>query len=172
LETTSGTTRVAFLCRDAGAISEPILSRTTLVGVDSPDATEIVYELLRRTESKVERAALEGVAARSHGNLRTALLEALVLRHCSSKQQQEQQEQQKAALADLLASRPKDKGLDWIPWAIRAVQTCKEEGYDLRDLLREGWPKHPVVGQVCTAWSRLGGTSPRALFYASIAKLG
>jgi DNA polymerase III delta prime subunit len=170
LETTAGSTRVAFLCRDAGAISEPILSRTTLIGVDAPDDTEVVYELLRRTEFKVDKKILEEVAARSYGNMRTALLEAFAARYCGHTSTSS------SAIAELLSDRPpleenKDDSDAWIAWALRAVRTCRDEGYDLRDVLRKGWPKHPVVSQVCASWSRLGGTSPRALFYASIAKL-
>jgi DNA polymerase III delta prime subunit len=170
LETTAGSTRVAFLCRDAGAISEPLLSRTTLVSVDSPDDTEVVYELLRRTEFKVDRKQIEEVASRSYGNLRGALTEALAARHCGHAFV--------SGIAELLSSRPpvekdtdKDKDSAWAAWALRTVRTCKDEGYDLRDVLRGGWPRHPVVAQACAAWSRLGGTSPRALFFASIAKL-
>ena len=170
LETTAGSTRVAFLCRDAGAISEPLLSRTTLVSVDSPDDTEVVYELLRRTEFKVDRKQLEEVASRSYGNLRAALLEALAARHCGYTSTSS------VGIAELLSGRPpKDKDKDndtaWATWALRTVRTCRDEGYDLRDVLRGGWPRHPVVAQACAAWSRLGGTSPRALFFASIAKL-
>lgn len=169
LETTAGATRVAFLCRDAGAISEPLLSRTTLVSVDSPDDTEVVYELLRRTEFKVDRKQIEEVASRSYGNLRSALTEALAARHCGYKSAS-------SGIAELLSDRPpvekdKDKDSAWAAWALRTVRTCKDEGYDLRDVLRGGWPRHPVVAQACAAWSRLGGTSPRALFFASIAKL-
>jgi len=172
LETTAGSTRVAFLCRDAGAISEPLLSRTTLVSVDSPDNTEVVYELLRRTEFKVDKKHIEEVASRSYGNLRAALLEALAARHCGYTSSTSSQ------LAELLSARPstaKQEGDDdsdaWSMWTIKAVRTCRDEGYDLRDVLRSGWPRHPVVAQACAAWSRLGGTSPRALFFASIAKL-
>lgn len=166
LETTAGATRVAFLCRDAGAISEPLLSRTTLVSVDSPDDTEVVYELLRRTEFKVDRKQLEEVASRSYGNLRAALLEALAARHCGCKSTSSSE------IAELVSGRPRtDDEAAWAAWALRAVRMCKDEGYDLRDVLRSGWPRHPVVAQACAAWSRLGGTSPRALFFASIAKL-
>jgi replication factor C small subunit len=167
LETTAGATRVAFLCRDAGAISEPLLSRTTLVSVDSPDDTEVVYELLRRTEFKVDRTQLEEVAARSYGNMRAALLEALAARHCGYASTS-------SVITELLSSRPPEDDSTpdaWSKWTLQAVRTCKDEGYDLRDVLRGGWPRHPVVAQACAAWSRLGGTSPRALFFASIARL-
>ena len=167
LETTAGSTRVAFLCRDAGAISEPLLSRTTLVSVDSPDETELVYEILRRTEFKVEKKVAEEIVSRSYGNLRSALLEALVLRHCGHSVAS-------SVIADLLAARPsgsKTSTADWIVWCSNAVRTCRDEGYDLRDVLRRGWPKHPVVSQACATWSRLGGTSPRALFFDSVARL-
>ena len=183
LETTAGSTRVAFLCRDAGAISEPLLSRTTLVSVDAPDDTEAVYELLRRTEHKVDKKALEEVALRSYGNLRAALLEALAMRHCGHTCVSS------SVLSDLLKERPKERPKErleerpkerqsstsdasaWIAWTVKAVTLCKDEGYDLRDVLRAGWPKHPVVSQACATWSRLGGTSTRALFFACVAKL-
>ena len=168
LETTAGSTRVVFLCRDAGAISEPLLSRTTLVSVDAPDDTEILYELLRRTQFKVDRKALEEVTGRSYGNMRAALNEALAMRHCGYNPAS-------SVLSELLAARPKstdsEKSVDWILWSLHVVKKCRDEGYDLRDVLRSGWPKHPAVSQACATWSRLGGTSPRALFFTCIAKL-
>jgi len=169
LETTAGSTRVAFLCRDAGAISEPLLSRTTLISVDAPDETEVIYELLRRTEYAVEKRIVEEVAAQAYGNLRAALTEALATRHCGHTRST-------SVLTDLLSTRPSatDSAADsaaWSAWTIDAVTRCKDEGYDLRDLLRMGWPKHPVVSQTCAAWSRLGGISTRAMVFAAIATL-
>ena len=167
LETTAGTTRVAFLCRDAGAISEPILSRTTLVTVDSPEDTEIAYELMRRTEYKIEKTSVDGIVTRCYGNMRSALTEALAARHCSIATDD-------TVIPALLASRPGSTGvagIEWVSWAIQALLTCKNEGIDLRDVLRRGWPKHPAVSQTCATWSRLGGTSPRSLFFACISKL-
>ena len=165
LETTAGSTRVAFLCRDAGAISEPLLSRTTLVSVDAPDDTELVYEVLRRTEFKVEKKAVEEIVSRSYGNLRAALLEALALRHCGHSVAS-------SVSADLLAARPTtNESAEWLMWCSKAVRACRDEGHDLRDVLRRGWPKHPIVSQACAVWSRLGGTSPRALFFDSVARL-
>jgi len=167
LETTAGTTRVAFLCRDAGAISEPILSRTTLVTVDSPEDTEIAYEIMRRTEYKIEKTSVEGIVRRCYGNVRSALTEALAARHCSIVTDD-------TVIPALLASRPGSTGaagIEWVSWAVQALLTCKNEGIDLRDVLRRGWPKHPAVSQTCATWSRLGGTSPRSLFFACISKL-
>jgi hypothetical protein len=167
LETTAGTTRVAFLCRDVGAISEPILSRTTLHIAHNPDSTELVYELMRRTHYALEKSVVEGIAARAYGNMRTALTEALALLHCGK-----QFPVSEGGIPALLASRPApEDAKGWIAWATRASIFCREEGYDLRDILRRGWPNHPAVSHACSMWSRLGGVSPRALFFACVHRI-
>jgi hypothetical protein len=166
LETTAGTTRVAFLCREAGAISEPILSRTTLYTVGSPDDTELVYEITRRTENVLPRSAVEEIVARMYGNVRAALTEALAARHGLRGDPD-------PLLPALLASRPgpADTERDWIAWALRVSTVCRNEGLDLRDVLRRGWPTHPVVHHACASWSRLGSVSPRALFYSCVHRI-
>ena len=166
LETTAGTTRVAFLCRDAGAISEPLLSRTTLHTVSSPDNTEIIYEVMRRTENTLDRSVVVEMVERMYGNLRAALTEALALRHGLLPEPD-------AILPALLASRPgpTDTETEWITWALRASTVCRNEGLDLRDLLRRGWPTHPIVNHACASWSRLGSVSPRALFYSCVQRI-
>ena len=163
LETSSNTTRVAFLCRDAGAMAEPILSRTTLITVAAPEQTEIIFEINRRTDFSLQLSTAENIALRSYGNVRTALLEALATKHCALVIND-------TLIPALLSARP--TGCDsaaWIQWAIATETTCRSQGIDLRDILRRGWPTHPAVSMACAAWSRLGGTSPRSLFFTCVA---
>ncbi len=163
LETTSGSTRIAFECRDAGAISEPILSRSAIVSVNQPENTEITYELLRRTNFKVDRDTLEKIVLHTHGNMRSAVLNALSVWHTQLHNMTTY-----GCIEDLLAKRPTsaDASLaDWVTWAIATESECRLNGLDLRDVLRIGWPKNHTVANTCAAWSRLGGTSPRALFF-------
>jgi replication factor C small subunit len=171
LETTAGTTRVAFLCREAGAIPEPILSRTTLYTASSPDNTEMVYELMRRTSNVLDRSVAEDIVERTYGNLRAALTEALAVRHGLLPGSD-------SVLPALLAARPSasPRGSDtneseWIAWAIRASTVCRNEGLDIRDVLRRGWPNHQIVSHACASWSRLGSVSPRALFYSCVKRI-
>lgn len=168
LETTSATTRIVFECRDAGAISEPILSRSSIVAVNAPDTTEINYELQRRTEYKLKKELVSDILQRSYGNMRIALLNGFAALHCESNKSGLSQ------IQELLATRPSTETpsmAEWVSWAIRTETVCRQEGYDLRDILRLGWPTHPVVANTCTRWSRLGGTSPRTLFFDCIASL-
>ena len=165
LETTAGTTRILFECRDAGAISEPILSRSTIYTVSAPDATEIAYELLRRTNFGLERVDVENIVKYSFGNMRAALTNALAL-HCL---RHKNLGNGANAISEIIASSPKTGSL--LEWAIEAEHACKLNGYDLRDVLRAGWPESPIVANTCQIWSRLGGTSPRALFFDCIWKI-
>ena len=167
LETTSNSTRIVFSCKDAGAISEPVLSRSTIVSVNAPDVTECIYEVLRRTEYKLARETVEQIVKHSYGNMRSTLLNALAHLHCA-----ENVTHGYDVLETILASRPLSNDLsEWIVWASMAEQTARVEGIDLRDLLRIGWPTSPIVSNTCVQWSRLGGTSPRTLFFNSIAVL-
>jgi len=163
LETSSNTTRVAFLCRDAGAMAEPILSRTTLITVAAPEQTEIIFEINRRTDFSLQLSTAENIALRSYGNVRTALLEALATKHCALVTND-------TLIPALLSARPiGSDSAAWIQWAIATETTCRSQGIDLRDILRRGWPTHPAVSMACAAWSRLGGTSPRSLFFTCVA---
>jgi DNA polymerase III delta prime subunit len=166
LETTSGSTRIAFECRDAGAISEPILSRSAIVSVNTPESTEITYELLRRTDFRIERKSVEKIVQYTFGNLRAAILNALSLLHNGTIQSFE-------LLESALAKRPSstDQIAEWVTWAIDTESQCRLQGIDLRDVLRIGWPKNHTVANTCATWSRLGGTSPRALFFDCIGTL-
>ncbi len=169
LETTSATTRIVFECRDAGAISEPVLSRSTVVSVNAPEHTEGVYELLRRTDNKLTRPEAELIIQHSYGNMRSALLSALAQVHCLDHSNTFGRYE---IIQSILESKPNDRAMDqWITWAIAAEQSARQHGIDLRDILRVGWPTSPIVSHTCTQWSRLGGTSPRALFFNSIAQL-
>jgi replication-associated recombination protein RarA len=169
LETTSATTRIVFECKDAGAISEPILSRSTIVSVNAPDHTEGIFELLRRTHQKLPRKDAEQIVKHSYGNMRSAILNALSHVYCKDYTNTTEGYD---IIQTLLQSRPADSNLEeWITWAISAEQTSRLHGIDLRDVLRIGWPTSPVVSNTCIQWSRLGGTSPRTLFFNSIAQL-
>jgi replication-associated recombination protein RarA len=164
LETTSNTTRIVFECKDAGAISEPILSRSKIVSFVQPETTEILYELLRRTDFVVPRERIESIVRFSYGNIRAAMLNALAARYCDS----ENLGPNRDGIAECLAKRP---GSDWISWAIETEQYARLNCIDLRDILRIGWSESPIVANTCAQWSRLGGTSPRTLFFDCIASL-
>ena len=167
LETTSGTTRIVFECRDVGAITEPILSRCTLVNVRAPDDTELLFEVQRRTQFTLGVAKATEICALSYGNLRMALLTALAMKHAGGTTPH-------SVLSELLTKRPKsvlDEAAAWVEWAVNAERTCRDEGIDLRDVLRLGWPCNPTVAQTCAMWSRLGGTSPRTLFFDCVGRL-
>lgn len=170
LETTSASTRIVFECRDAGAISEPILSRSSVVPFTAPDPTDMVFEIHRRTEYKLERSVVDKIVRFSYGNLRVALLNALALLHCPSKDKYGYGED---LIETMLNARPVDgDDFAWVKWAVETEGTCKSAGIDLRDILRQGWKQSPLVASTCTQWSRLGGTSPRTLFFDCISALG
>lgn len=162
LETTSANTRILFECRDAGAISEPIYSRSTIVSVNAPEHTEMMYEINRRTEYKLDKSVMDSIVKFSYGNMRTALQYALTHTHFS------EDTNRSDPIQEILSKR---NGKDWVQWAIEAEQTCKLNGLDLRDVLRIGWPCNTVVANTCAQWSRLGGTSTRTLFFDCIRKL-
>jgi replication-associated recombination protein RarA len=170
LETTSGSTRIVFECRDAGAISEPIFSRSSVISVSAPDDTEIIYEVLRRTEFKLDRGFVEQLVAHHFGNMRATLQHALASKSCLVAKDNIQENQR--LIEEILSDRPihDDTGA-WIVWASKAEQSCRVKGIDLRNLLRFGWPKNPIVSNICLQWSRLGGTSPRTLFFSCVAQL-
>jgi replication-associated recombination protein RarA len=168
LETTSGSTRIVFECRDSGAISEPILSRSSIISVNAPDNTEAVYEVRHRTEFKLSKEKAEMLVRHSCGNMRSALLHALACIHCEDSNIFEGI----AIVEKLLNDRPKSSdSAEWIAWACESESACRIQGIDLRDLLRIGWPNNPIVAYICAQWSRLGGTSPRTLFFNGIAQL-
>ena len=165
LETTAATTRFIFECKDAGAISEPILSRSAIITVGAPDPTEMTYELQRRTHFRLSAEAIDAIARQSYGNMRSALFNALARAHCPVPHMGPDTD----TIQKLLKERP--EGDDWLTWAVNTEQTCRHQGIDLRDILRTGWPTSPVVANTCATWSRLGGTSPRTLFFDCIASL-
>jgi DNA polymerase III delta prime subunit len=164
METTSNTTRMIFECRDAGAIAEPILSRSSLFTVNTPDETEIQYELARRTDHILSNNQIKWIMRISNGNMRKGLMHALTARWISEKSSIEYDPLEKQ-----LASRPiQGNSKEWMLWAIQTEQFCKNNGYDLRDILHVGWPNNPHVFYICSQWSRLGGISPRTLFFNCI----
>jgi hypothetical protein len=162
LETTAETTRFVFECRDVGAISEPLLSRATIVNLSAPDETEILYEMKRRVGFSIPDDVARDICTLSFGNLRSAVLYTLTYKHCGLTLW-------KRELDRLLGTRPRGTcPVDltaWQAWACFVEGTCRDAGIDLRDVLRLGWPAHPVVDATCATWSRLGGTSPRTLFF-------
>jgi DNA polymerase III delta prime subunit len=169
LETTSASTRIIFECRDAGAISEPILSRSSVISLTTPDSTDIVFEIQRRTNYKLDKAVIDRIVKYSYGNLRTAILNALAALHCPDAKHYGFDDE---LICSLLAKRPVDaKDAEWVQWAVDTESACKLAGIDLRDILRQGWTQNPFVASTCAQWSRLGGTSPRTLFFDCISAL-
>ena len=169
LETTSASTRIVFECRDAGAISEPILSRSSIIPFTAPTPTDIVFEIQRRTNYKLPKETVDKIVKYSYGNLRTALLNALAILHCPDVERYGYGEE---VIDSLLARRPFDGDeAAWVSWAVETEFACKSAGIDLRDILRQGWKQNPLVASTCTQWSRLGGTSPRTLFFDCISAL-
>lgn len=169
METTSNSTRIVFECRDGGAISEPILSRSSLYTVGTPDPTEVRYELMRRTDFKVPVEYIESIVSQCQGNMRSSLLHVLALRWNGDVYTPEINQYNA-----ILAKRPTSvstKDPSWVEWAVEAEQMCRNEGYDLRDLLHRGWPTNKHVSYMCSQWSRLGGISPRALFFSCIYRI-
>jgi len=162
LETTSAHTRIVLEVRDIGTITEPLVSRTTLVHVRAPEEPELIYELLRRTNFKVSKEIIKQIILKSNQNVRTAVLEVLAIwKDVFLK------EDLTKVIKSYLATRP-TKANDWVQWAIQTEQAARVEGIDVRDILTMGWPHHPVVSQILTQWSRLGGMSCRALFFTGI----
>jgi DNA polymerase III delta prime subunit len=165
METTSSTTRFLFECTDAGAISEPILSRSTMITVDAPIETDCVYELRRRTDYTVTSQTAAKLYAISAGNMRNALYYALSIRWNKEDKIVERFEEYQ----EILRHRPETKSsTEWIAWAIEAEKQCRLRGYDCRELMMLGWPGHPAISYMRSQWSRLGGISPRAVFYRAI----
>jgi replication-associated recombination protein RarA len=168
LETTSASTRIVFECRDAGAISEPILSRSSIITFTAPDSTDITFEIQRRTNYKLDKAAIDTIVKYSYGNLRTGIINALTLLHCPDTHYGYGDD----VILTILRKRPTSvSDADWVQWAVESEYSCKIAGVDLRDILRQGWKESPLVASTCAQWSRLGGTSPRTLFFDCISAL-
>ena len=169
LETTSNSTRIVFECKDAGAISEPIVSRSSIVSFNAPDMTDMVFELQRRTDYKVPKDVSETIVKYSYGNMRSAMINVLAYKYCPD---QINYGFSYTRIDSMIAKRPTDKDTGaWVQWAIETEMACRDAGIDLRDILRQGWSKNPIVANICAQWSRLGGTSPRTLFFDCIAAL-
>lgn len=164
METTSNTTRFMFECVDAGAIAEPILSRSNLFVVNPPDETEIRYELMRRTEFTLDSTDINAVL-QLKSSMRTALQHVLAKRWIPDIPIRDDLD----IYTELLNKRPSGDAHDspaWIHWAVEAEQRCRLEGLDVRELLMLGWPNHPDISHMLKVhWSRLGGISTRAMFY-------
>ena len=168
LETTSASTRIIFECRDAGAISEPILSRSSIITFSALDSTDIVFEIQRRTNYKLDKSIIDKIVKYSYGNLRTAILNSLATLHCSDTHYGYGDD----IISTLLEKRPTvENDVEWVKWAVESELVCKAAGVDLRDILRQGWKQSPLVASTCGQWSRLGGTSPRTLFFDCISAL-
>jgi len=163
METTSTTTRFLFECNDAGAIAEPILSRSTLFVVNNPDPTEVRYELARRTEYSLPEEEYDTVLTLKK-NMRTALMYVLSRRWISDASSIDRI----GVYKELLAKRPTDASEEraWVAWAVQADQVCRQHGYDVRELLSVGWPNDSDISHMLNVhWSRLGGISTRAIFF-------
>jgi len=165
LETTHNTTRICFECNDAGAITEPIISRCTLKYAYAPDDLEVRYELRRRFNFGLSDEIVDALCKLSMGNLRTAMLRALAVRHLNNYQILEDMK--------VLKSLKSKKGeIDLLSWALEAENTCRNNGIDLRMLLLFIWGRNPIVTQTLTEWSRLGGISCRAQFFSCVNSVG
>jgi len=166
LETTSATTRIVFECRDAGAISEPVLSRSMMIHAYAPDKTEVRYELLRRSVNKLSPESVDALIPSSDGNMRSALLKILATAHCKDTRCITND----TIIKGLLLNKPTQPD-ELYEWSLRTEAECRIQGIDLRQVLLQGWPNNPVVTQTCSLWSRLGGVSPRALYFSCIAQI-
>ena len=161
LETTAAHTRVVLEVRDIGTITEPLVSRTTLVHVRAPEETEVIYELLRRTQFEVPKERIKEIAVKSKQNLRSAVLEVLAVWKYSYI------DTQKELIKSCLDARPK-KTDGWVDWVIQTEQTMRMNGIDLREILVAGWTHHPILSDTLIQWSRLGGGSCRAMFFNAV----
>jgi hypothetical protein len=170
LETTSSFTRFVFECRDMGAITEPIVSRCTIIHIHNPDKTEATYEINRRSEHALSAETVRDIVEQSQGNMRTALLEALARKYTDSTDMCIGHGS--SLIHDILDRRPSGSdSAEWMKWAIHAEEISRIEGIDLRDILKLGWPLHPSVSYYTSLICRLGGTSPRTLFMSAIAAI-
>jgi DNA polymerase III delta prime subunit len=166
METTSNSTRFLFECNDAGAVSEPILSRSTLYAVAAPTETEIRYEIQRRTEFTLATEAVTAICAFAGQNLRNALYYALAARWNAPALDCVGNYGKYRAVLDR-APKTGDEAA-WLRWAIDAEKECRVQGMDCRDLLMIGWPTNPDISYMRSQWSRLGGISSRALFFRAV----
>jgi hypothetical protein len=135
-----------------------------LYTINSPDDTEIRYELSRRTEFKLTDKQIENAMALCDGNLRKGVLHVLSMRWNPDIYQNDLSSYQ-----DILNKRPvtwEDK--EWIAWTVEAEHTCRLEGLDIRELLTIGWPQNKHVFYFSAQWSRLGGSSPRAFLFRCV----
>jgi hypothetical protein len=142
-----------------------LLSRASIVSLTAPEETEIKYEINRRTQFKLDPKVVDIICDSAYGNMRTAILYALGNQHVDALPSRD-------ATYELLRTRP--VGTDcgqWLTWAIETEVKCRDAGLDLRDVLRLGWPNHPLVNATCATWPRLGGTSPRTLFFDCVGTL-
>ena len=161
METTSHSTRFLFECSDAGAISEPIISRSGLYVINAPTESELMYEVQRRTEYTLDEKTVQAIVKLSGGNVRNAIYTALAARWNGD-------------VLDIVGNYESYKeilnkrGNDWVAWAIYAEKECRIRGIDCRDLLLFGWPTSPHVSYMRSQWSRLGGISSRALFFRAV----
>ena len=162
LETTSAHTRIVLEVRDVGTITEPLVSRTTLIHIRAPEETELIYELLRRTNFEVSKEIIKQIVLKSKQNVRTAVLEVLAFWKGVFPR-----EDHTKIIESYLITRP-TTAKDWVSWAIQTEQASRLEGIDVRDVLIAGWPHHPVVSQTLAQWPRLGGMSCRSLFFTAI----
>lgn len=178
LETTSAHTRFLFEVNETSAISEPILSRTTLFNVNVPEHNEIVYEVLRRTDFKLDKDVIENIISECGYNLRSILLHSLVSYNIPSMKV----DHGLTIVKELVEKKPNiissadkkyltDYGTEMMKWAIESEMVCRNNGIDLRLLLVHSWTNSSVISHVLSDWSRLGGTSCRAFFFAACGKM-
>ncbi len=171
LETTSAHTRFLFEVNETSAISEPILSRTTLFNVNVPEHTEIVYEVLRRTNFKLDKEVIENIISECGSNLRSILLHSLVSYNIPTMKT----DHGLKIVKELIEKKPDcESGTykdEMMKWAIESEIVCRNNGIDLRLLLIQTWPNSSIISNILSDWSRLGGSSCRAFFFAACGKM-
>lgn len=175
LETTSAHTRFLFEVNETSAVSEPILSRTTLFNVNIPEHNEIVYEVLRRTDFKLDKSIIETIISECGYNLRSILMHSLVAYNIPSMKV----DHGLTIVKELIEKKPdhstivikEEYGTAMMKWAIESEMICRNNGIDLRLLLVHTWPNSSIISNILSDWSRLGGTSCRAFFFAACGKM-
>lgn len=171
METTAHSTRFLFECTDAGAISEPILSRSVLYTLNAPTVNEMMYEIQRRTDYDILTEELDALCKVAGMNMRNALYYALAHKWNSDVSDVVGTYRSYMDLIAKAPSAPKGEEKAWMEWGLYVERECRHSGLDCRELLHIGWPTDPNVSYMRTQWSRLGGISARALFFRTLHKI-
>ena len=157
LETTAGCTRFAFEVREAGSISEPLLSRVQMVALSKPTEGEVRGEVTRRTQGALSEEAVAEIAFEARGSVRAAVCRGVAARWVPVAAPM--LGPGGACMARLLPPPPDAQAL-----CALVEPALRSAGADPREYLRRAYPGHRAAAQCAAAWDRLGGASPRALF--------